>query len=56
MEVMLAGDGVEPGARFVEDENLEFGHEGAADEDFLFFSLRKRPPERFTEVSAADFL
>jgi len=26
---MLAGDGVEPGAGFVEDENLEFGHEGA---------------------------
>ena len=45
VEKLLPRDGVEPGAGFVEDEDLEPGHEGAADKDLLFFPLRERTPE-----------
>jgi hypothetical protein len=56
LKVMLAGDGIEAGAGFVEDEDGEFGHQGAADEHFLFLALGERPPEGVAEVGAADLL
>ena len=54
LQILLAGDGIEAGAGFVEDEHFEFGHQGAADEHFLLLSLRKRPPQGLAQVIAAD--
>ena len=31
LQVVLAGDGIETGAGFVEDEHFEFRHQGSAD-------------------------
>ena len=39
LEEMFAGDGVESGAGFIEDQESGIGHQGAADEDALAFAL-----------------
>ncbi len=51
---MFAGDGVEAGAGFIEDEELGFGHEGAADEDALSFALGEVLPRAVGEGEALD--
>lgn len=53
LQKLFAGDGVEAGARLVEDEQLRFRHEGAGDEDALAFALRELAPETFGEFSGA---
>ena len=45
-EEVLAGDGVEAGARLVEDEQARPGHERAADEHALALALREDTPRR----------
>ncbi len=56
MEEVFAGDGVEAGAGFIEDEELGFGHQCAADEDALAFALGEEKPWSVGEVGAPDAL
>ena len=56
MEEMLAGDGVEPGAGFVEDEELGLGHQCAADEYSLAFALGEEKPWAVGEGGALNAL
>jgi len=51
-EEMLARDGIETGARFVEDEHGGLCHERAGDEDALAFALREDAPVASGEVGA----
>ena len=44
LEEVFAGNGIEAGAGFVEDEQLGFCHQGAADENALAFALGKVMP------------
>ena len=51
---MLAGDGIEAGAGFVENEELGTGHEGASDEGALAFALGEVLPRAVGEREALD--
>ena len=54
LEEMFAGDGIESGAGFVEDQESGIGHQGAADEDPLAFALGEDGPGAFLHVGALD--
>ena len=54
VEKVFAGDGVESGARFIEEEEAQTGHEGTADEDALAFALGEATPFTRGEVGGAD--
>ena len=43
-EEVFAGEGIEPGAGFIEDEQRRAGHERAGDEDALAFALGEDAP------------
>ena len=51
---VLAGDGVESGARLVEDHELRRGHQGSANEDALAFALGKKSPRTIAERAGLD--
>ena len=53
LQKLFAGDGVEAGARLVEDEQLRFRHEGAGDEDALAFALGELSPETSGKFAGA---
>ncbi len=52
LEKLFAGNGVEAGARFVEDEEFRIGHQGAANENALSFTLREMLPRAIDEGEA----
>ena len=52
LEKLFAGNGVEAGAGFVEDEEFRFGHQGAADENALAFALGEVLPRAVSERKA----
>lgn len=49
-EESFAGDGIQSGAGFVEDQNVWPGHERAGDEDALSFALGEHAPDAVCEV------
>jgi len=51
---VFAGNGIEAGAGFVEDEQLGFCHQGAADENALAFALGKVMPGAVGKGEAFD--
>ena len=54
MEEVFAGNGVESGAGFIEDEEFGFGHERATDENALAFALGEVLPRAVGEGEAFD--
>ena len=54
VEEMNSGNRIETGAGFVENEELDAGHEGSTNEYFLFFALGELAPECVNEMSAFD--
>ena len=54
LQEMLAGDRVETRAGFVENEDPWLGHQRAADDHALAFTLRKKHPRPLGEVFAFD--
>jgi hypothetical protein len=53
-EQTLAGDGIEPGAGLVEQEQVGVGHQRACDEHPLALALRKHAPRPLLHVCGAD--
>ena len=54
MEKVLASDGVEARAGFVEEENAQAGHERTSDQNALAFSLGKKTPGPVGEVTGPE--
>ena len=54
LKEFFAGNGIETGARFVEDEQLRFCHQCAADEDTLAFALGEVVPGPVGKREALD--
>jgi hypothetical protein len=54
LQELFAGHRIEPGAGFVEDEEIGLGHEGAGDEDALAFALGEDGPGAVGEGKESD--
>jgi hypothetical protein len=54
LQEVLTGHRVEPGAGFVENEQIRLGHEGAGDEDALAFALGEDGPGAVGQVQETD--
>src|ERR1700679_2871735 len=56
LQEVFAGDGIEPGARFVEYQQRRSCHQGASDEHALALSLRQNTPRSRREMRTVNAL